>query len=649
MDIDLDQLTDLKLAALETTADAILIVNRQGEILWANQAIERLTGFNPQELIGHNPRILKSGQHTVQYYQEMWDTILAGRIWRGETINRRKDGDLYYEEQTITPIPDGDGIVQHFIAVKHDISQRKRAILALERKNQELYGLIEALPAMVYLKAPDYTIRYANRLFQEVYGDPTGRFCYQILHNRQQPCEDCKTHEVFLKGHPINWERYIDNKKSYQIYDYPFTDIDGEQLVLEMAVDISEITETRLALEKKNQELIAATQASESQVKLVEALFKAAASVVTDLELDKVLAQILEQILKVIPCKAGAVGIVEGDQICMTTHEGLRDIPALTPLLGTQIPLSTFWPFEVVTDSRQPFLVEDRYQHFQQYVEGLDWVQSYAVTPMLTQDHLIGLIILLSEQKSFFKPEMNVPLQAFAVHGALAIQNARYFDQVRHGQKNLFSLSQHLVELQENERRLIAQELHDEAGQALTSLKVGLSLLEKSAHEPETVRQVIQELTNQVDVLYSGLHRLAVDLRPAILDHLGLEAALRQLMENLMDKLGIQAELVVLHLDERLPEHIEISLYRIFQEALTNIVQHANASSVHLLLEKRGEKIIGMIEDDGIGFNYSAKLGEGRLGLFGLCERAEMLGGKLLVDSEPEKGTTIFFEVPYDH
>ncbi len=114
-------------SALKTAANAIVIVSRDGSIVFANRAFSSLTGYSLEEVLGKNPRILKSGAHNADFYNNLWDTILSGFVWRGEIKNRRKDGTLYDEEMTITPVRDKTGGITHFIAIKQDITERRRA------------------------------------------------------------------------------------------------------------------------------------------------------------------------------------------------------------------------------------------------------------------------------------------------------------------------------------------------------------------------------------------------------------------------------------------------------------------------------------------------------------------------------------------
>lgn len=112
--------------ALESAANGIAITDAQGRILWVNPAFTRLTGYDRAEVVGKNPRILKSGKHPPEFYRQLWETILRGKPWHGEMSNRRKDGSLYPEEMTITPVRTRGGKITHFVAVKQDITDRKR-------------------------------------------------------------------------------------------------------------------------------------------------------------------------------------------------------------------------------------------------------------------------------------------------------------------------------------------------------------------------------------------------------------------------------------------------------------------------------------------------------------------------------------------
>jgi signal transduction histidine kinase len=236
--------------------------------------------------------------------------------------------------------------------------------------------------------------------------------------------------------------------------------------------------------------------------------------------------------------------------------------------------------------------------------------------------------------------------EALILEASVAIQNAWLFEQVRSSSIRLQSLARKLVELQEKERYHIARELHDEAGQVLSLLKLNLAQLEEDPHCPAKIRRRLLDFMKITDNVLEDLHRLAMDLRPVALDHLGLIPALQQLA-NAINTQGLSVKMKAMGMDSgRLPPDIETSLYRIVQEGLTNVLHHANASSVGILLERSGGKIKLFIEDDGIGFAPDQVEVNDQLGLVGMRERAEMFGGNLTIESSSGNGTSIIVEVP---
>ena len=213
--------------------------------------------------------------------------------------------------------------------------------------------------------------------------------------------------------------------------------------------------------------------------------------------------------------------------------------------------------------------------------------------------------------------------------------------------EELQTVSRRLVEVQENERRALAQELHDEAGQALTSLKLGLGLMEKGADCPESVVVQVEEMKRQVDGVMDGLHRLAMNLRPLSLDRLGLVPAVRQYLEDLGRQNNLTVQFEVLGLEEgQLPPDVEASLYRVVQEGLTNVARHARATRAGVVLQRRGDSVLAIVEDNGIGLDLQQARQNGHLGLLGMQERTRMLGGHLDIESTPHKGTTVIAEIP---
>jgi signal transduction histidine kinase len=271
---------------------------------------------------------------------------------------------------------------------------------------------------------------------------------------------------------------------------------------------------------------------------------------------------------------------------------------------------------------------------------------SWIIVPMKTGEQILGCFFAGKNEPDFYTSEHLSLAETLVSQASVAVQNAWLFDQVRAGHARQQSLSRRLVTIQESERGYIARELHDEAGQALSSIMISLELLKESATRPQEVIESVGKLESLVNCLMEDLHRMAINLRPASLDHLGLSAALSQLIDSYIEKYRLKVDIEILGTQDRLPADVESALYRIIQEALTNVARHANASRVDIVIENHPEGMIMVIEDDGIGFSPEEKLQLSRIGLLGMRERAEMLGGKLLIESAPGMGTTLRVEIP---
>ena len=204
---------------------------------------------------------------------------------------------------------------------------------------------------------------------------------------------------------------------------------------------------------------------------------------------------------------------------------------------------------------------------------------------------------------------------------------------------------------QESERKRISKELHDELGQALTVIKLQLRFIEKGLRKDQaTIKDECESISQYVDQVIEEVRRFSRDLTPAILEDAGLLVALRWLIGNSNKNHHIDMTMDVMDLDDLLSQDAQIIIYRIFQEALTNIGRHAQAKNVSLMIQKHNGGVSFSVEDDGIGFDVlrtaTANPSEKGLGLTVMAERAQMLGGSLELWSEEGKGTRISFWIP---
>lgn len=338
-------------SAVEQTADSVIITDRKGRIEYVNPAFETLTGYTPEEVRGLTPRVLKSGLHDVQFYQRLWQTLLAGQVFRVVFINRKKGGTLYYEDKTITPLRDSHGQITHFVSTGRDITQRMRAE-----------------------------------------------------------------------------------------------------------------------------------------------------------------------------------------------------------------------------------------------------------------------------------------------------------EELRNSREQLRALAAHLESIREDERSLMAREVHDELGQMLTGLKIELSwIAARLPSDQSALLQKARTIETLIDATIQSVRRISSQLRPGVLDDLGLVAAIEWQAQEFQARMGTECEFTSPLKEYELDPDLSTALFRILQEALTNVVRHAKATRVTILLTEEADRLILEVTDNGRGITEQELTARGSLGLLGMRERALLLGGEVAITGIPGTGTTVRVVMPLKH
>ncbi|MGQ9467308.1 MAG: ATP-binding protein [Anaerolineae bacterium] len=268
--------------------------------------------------------------------------------------------------------------------------------------------------------------------------------------------------------------------------------------------------------------------------------------------------------------------------------------------------------------------------------------------PLQVKDETLGLLNVVC-QDELCQEDLRL-LETVGRQMGVGIENAHLWKELRRKEAVRRELLRKAIAAQEEERRRIARELHDEASQAMAALLVSLRLIENAPSLEEARAQVarMREVVNQT---LDEIRALAWELRPSVLDDLGLVPALARYIQGCRSRFGMEIDLEVVGLDQvRLPPEVETALYRIAQEALTNAARHAGARHVSVILEQRGNRALLIVEDDGEGFDVAkvraSAQEQGHLGLYGMEERASLVGGRLTVESAPRAGTTVVVEVP---
>ena len=626
-------------------------MDRNFNFIRVNDAYAKADGRQPEYFIGKNHFDLYPHAENQAIFQQVVETGEAYIVYEKpfEYPDQPERGITYWD-WNLQPVRSVHGEVYGVVLSLVDVTERKLAEEKAEIERARLRSILDTMPDGVYIVSQQFEVEYANPVVERDFGPVECQKCYAHFYDRNSPCEWCKNPAVF-QGERINSEWYSSKTgKIYEVFDSPLTNLNGSVSKLKFLHDITNRKQTAEEMERQNLELKALSTLERKQRHIAETLCASTQALTRILDIDTILKTLLEHISALLNTDIVSIGFVE-DEIHLVTHNaqgfGKRTGSDHAPIFTIDAKTDPF--FQKVATSYKSLLVHDATQD-PDWINypGSEPIRSWLGVPILVSDKVIGAVLLGKNSAGFFAQEHTRLAEALVSQAAVTIQNAWLFEQVRAGRERLQLLSRRLVEIQEAERTYIARELHDQAGQSLTSLIIGLGQLEKRVNNPSDAKVKTSKLKFLANDILEDLHRLAVDLRPASLDHLGLVPALEQLVNSLIEdnELNVEFKAIGLAKTDRLPSTIESTLYRIVQEALTNVTRHAQATRADVILERRDDAILVIVEDDGIGFDATLTSDNDHLGLIGIRERAEMLGGILTIESIIGSGTTLVVEVP---
>jgi signal transduction histidine kinase len=278
-------------------------------------------------------------------------------------------------------------------------------------------------------------------------------------------------------------------------------------------------------------------------------------------------------------------------------------------------------------------------------------IRSFICVPLRSKEETLGVLNIASQEAHRFTPSDVQLLSSIAAQITVAIENARLHQEVRRKEEVRGELLQDMFLIQEEERRRIARELHDETSQVLASLAANLEVASGMLPaDAEKIKNKLKEAQNLSISILDEVHKLIYELRPTLLDDLGLVAAIRWLADNNLKPMGITVNFRTVGKVRRLAPQLETTLFRVIQEAVSNIARHAQAKNADIKLYFRNNVVKVKIGDDGPGFDVeeamSSKERPRGLGLLGMKERVELMNGTLSIRSRSHGGTDIDIEIP---
>ncbi|HSC48704.1 MAG TPA: GAF domain-containing protein [Gaiellaceae bacterium] len=363
----------------------------------------------------------------------------------------------------------------------------------------------------------------------------------------------------------------------------------------------------------------------------LESLIEVSSALARETDVDRLLELVARRLVELLDARVVAVALPSGeDELRIVTTAG-DEAAELAESTIRRSDTKAGRVLERGRSERVDALIDDAEVH-RGFTRDLG-ARTGIWVPLVVQGRPIGVITAYDKQTTpdarFSEDDVRLA-ETFAARAAVAVELSERVER---------DALRRVVAAQELERQRLARELHDETGQALTSILLGLKQLE-GAKSPEA----LEGLRELVVATLQDVRRLAVELRPKVLDDFGLVPALERLTQNFAEHTGIAVDLEASAITERLPMEVETAIYRIVQEALTNVVKHARAQRVSVLLTRANGRIKAVIEDDGTGFDQNAT--DGGIGLIGMRERIELLDGSLAVETTPTSGTTVAVEVP---
>ena len=634
---------------VEQSPASIVITDLKGVIEYVNPRFTQATGYTAAEAIGQNPRILKSGEMSQAQYKNLWDTILAGREWRGELHNRRKNGELYWEAASICAIRDSRGQIVRLLAVKEDITDRRRA----EEEVKRIARFPGENPNPVLRLQQDGRVLYVNdagQMLMRAWGCQVGDYAPAFW--RKLVAESAATRS----------QKVVDVQQGASFWSFFVAPIADEGYVNLYASDITNRKQ--------------AEQAERDQRALAEALRDIAADLNSTLEFDAVLERILLNVERVVPHDDANIMLISGDDAYVCQSRGKSPDPVLSVhLLVSETP-----HLRQMMETGAPLIISDVSAQAS-WIDRSEsrWVRSYLSAPIRVKGETVGFINLDSATTDFFTKDHATRLAIFADQAATAVQNARLYQQAR-------------SELAE--RRRIEGELQQakEAAEAASQAKG--AFLASMSHELRTPLNAILGFTqllardanltaDQLDSLAtiqrSGEHLLT--LINDVLDMSKIEAGrmtlrptdfdLQHMLTGLEELFKLRAAdkhlTLVFDIAPDLPRYVhadEGKLRQVIINLLGNAVKFTSIGGVALRAAYRRERLSVEVEDSGPGLTaedltlifkpfvqatsgQKALEGTG-LGLSISYEFVRLMGGELRVSSLPgaKRGSAFAFDVP---
>ena len=627
---------------LNRIPDGLFTTDKEWRITYFNPAAEKITGFSSYDAVGMYCKDVFKNSICES------DCALKRAVAEGQDIHNREYAITNIEGQKVPIIcstsafKDKSGRVTGGIEIFKDISELKRLQAEVARREKRYRRIFEGSHDMIYItNQPGQildmnpsgvrTLGYDSKaeLLENLdapglYRNPDDRNQFIAKINRNGFVKDHEVDFVKRDGSPLHV--LISSRR----YENPETgNIEYEGIIK----DITHRKQAEDVIKERNREL--------------SILNSVAVAVNDKMDLDHVLKVTLKDVLKVLRLDRGALFLIdrEDKKVRLQARSGLPRPDSRHHVTFKDSLLEEHLLVQESSLTPEPSFPSFSVRYDAVKGDRVPWLSCFLITYKGRGVGFFGLDLPASRTLNSYETHLMGSLGNFL---GGTVENAQLMRMISKHRWELRQLTEKLFQTQEEERRRIARELHDEAGQSLTAVKLGLDRLQQHhARNDGRLKDEVSELRNMISRTASEIRRLSYHLHPTLLIDLGLEPALSLYFREIENRSDLEIDFTMVGFDRRLDVDIETVLYRFSQETLTNTLKHSGAENFHISIIKGYPKIIFLAEDDGIGFDPQI-VGKDRrsLGLLGMRERTSLLGGSFQLRSNRDKGTRIRIELP---
>ncbi len=621
---------------------AIIAVDTKARVTLWNTAAEDLFQWKEDEVQGREISIIPEYE-SINLKEHFQNIQKAGGLTSFEVQRRKKDGTLVDVNLNVAMLRDPSGRVTGALTIYEDITEKKQSQVLLRESEERYRAMVESFNGFICMCSSDYEIIFMNERLKKHIGDKEeGEKCFYALFGKKDICEWCVLDDV-RDGREAEQEVFNpSDSRWYYIVNTPVYHADGTVSCQAMMYDITG---------RKNAE--AELMRRYSQVSALSSIYRTMIS--SESTIEDISSAILQQARSLTKSKEGYVSEIEPAGRKNVIHSYSNGIVARYAVKENDklvFPVNENGGYGGLGGQT----LEDETCYYtndleNQYQSGLEkemssHVHKYLSCPVVLEDELVGQICLFNPYGDYTGDDAEATGR-LGEYYALAIQRKRFETELARKGAELSELYTNLSEIREQERTEISREIHDELGQQLTALKMDVSWLKKRVDESNSE---IHEKTNQmislIDTTIRTVRRIVSELRPGILDDLGLIPAIEWLCEQARDRTGIEFDVISVKEEYNIDDTVKITVFRIIQEAIHNILKHARAKHVSINIGHADGDLLLRVSDDGVGFDPDAAREKKSYGIIGMKERVLALGGTVHYDSKPGEGTRVDIHIP---